>query len=75
MIGPFNVYWIERQILENVKSISVKLCNHKDVLKFAFDFTFQGTSAFVFGAMSFLDKVSNGAGVMIIQYLHPCNSM
>lgn len=30
------------------------------------------TSAFVYGSMSFLDKLSNGAAVMIIQYLHPC---
>jgi len=28
--------------------------------------------AFVYGAMSFTDKLSNGIAVVIIQYLHPC---
>ncbi|XP_023336394.1 major facilitator superfamily domain-containing protein 12 [Eurytemora carolleeae] len=31
-----------------------------------------GSSAFVYGAMSFTDKVSNGLVVMLIQYLIPC---
>ncbi|CAI5799111.1 Hypothetical predicted protein [Podarcis lilfordi] len=30
------------------------------------------SGAFVYGAMSFTDKVANGVGVMIIQNLHPC---
>ncbi|XP_042335647.1 major facilitator superfamily domain-containing protein 12 [Sceloporus undulatus] len=30
------------------------------------------SGAFVYGAMSFTDKVSNGVAVMIIQNLHPC---
>uniref|UniRef100_A0A673MU58 Major facilitator superfamily domain-containing protein 12 n=1 Tax=Sinocyclocheilus rhinocerous TaxID=307959 RepID=A0A673MU58_9TELE len=30
------------------------------------------SGAFVYGAMSFTDKVANGIGVMIIQTLHPC---
>lgn len=30
------------------------------------------TSAFVYGSMSLLDKLSNGAAIMVIQYLHPC---
>ncbi len=30
------------------------------------------SGAFVYGAMSFTDKLSNGVAVMIIQYLHPC---
>lgn len=32
------------------------------------------SGAFVFGSMSFLDKLSNGLAVMIIQKLHPCTS-
>lgn len=32
----------------------------------------QQSGAFVYGAMSFTDKVANGLGVMIIQTLHPC---
>uniref|UniRef100_A0A4W5RJS0 Major facilitator superfamily domain containing 12 n=1 Tax=Hucho hucho TaxID=62062 RepID=A0A4W5RJS0_9TELE len=32
------------------------------------------SGAFVYGAMSFTDKVANGIGVIIIQRLHPCNS-
>jgi len=30
------------------------------------------SSAFVYGAMSFTDKVSNGVGVMVIQHFIPC---
>ncbi|XP_031698672.1 major facilitator superfamily domain-containing protein 12-like [Anarrhichthys ocellatus] len=30
------------------------------------------SGAFVYGAMSFTDKLANGAAVMIIQALHPC---
>ncbi|XP_057305601.1 major facilitator superfamily domain-containing protein 12-like isoform X2 [Hydractinia symbiolongicarpus] len=30
------------------------------------------TGAFVYGSMSFLDKLSNGAAIMLIQYFHPC---
>lgn len=33
------------------------------------------SGAFVYGAMSFTDKVANGLGVMIIQTLHPCRTM
>jgi len=33
----------------------------------------QESGAFVYGAMSFTDKLSNGIGVQIIQILHPCN--
>ena len=29
------------------------------------------TGAFVFGIMSFADKLSNGAAVMVVQLLHP----
>ena len=32
------------------------------------------TGAFVYGSMSFLDKLSNGAAVMIIQSFHPCKN-
>lgn len=32
----------------------------------------QQSGAFVYGAMSFTDKVANGIAVMIIQALHPC---
>ena len=32
----------------------------------------QGSSAFVYGAMSFTDKLSNGIAIQIIQLLHPC---
>ncbi|XP_035279444.1 major facilitator superfamily domain-containing protein 12a isoform X1 [Anguilla anguilla] len=32
------------------------------------------SGAFVYGAMSFTDKVANGVGVMIIQLLHPCHT-
>ncbi|XP_029104923.1 major facilitator superfamily domain-containing protein 12-like [Scleropages formosus] len=32
------------------------------------------SGAFVYGAMSFTDKVANGLGVMIIQGLHPCHT-
>uniref|UniRef100_A0A8C4QEE6 Major facilitator superfamily domain containing 12a n=2 Tax=Eptatretus burgeri TaxID=7764 RepID=A0A8C4QEE6_EPTBU len=31
--------------------------------------------AFVYGAMSFTDKVSNGLAVMLIQNLHPCKNV
>ena len=33
----------------------------------------QGSAAFVYGVMSFTDKLSNGIVVQIIQVLHPCN--
>lgn len=33
------------------------------------------SGAFVYGAMSFTDKVANGLGVMIIQALHPCHTL
>jgi len=32
----------------------------------------QHSSAFVYGAMSFTDKMANGLAVMLIQNLHPC---
>lgn len=32
------------------------------------------SGAFVYGAMSFSDKVANGLAVMVIQSLHPCSS-
>ncbi|GCB78847.1 hypothetical protein scyTo_0016881 [Scyliorhinus torazame] len=32
------------------------------------------SGAFVYGSMSFTDKVANGLGVIIIQSLHPCKS-
>ncbi|KAM5230434.1 major facilitator superfamily domain-containing protein 12 isoform 2-T2 [Hipposideros larvatus] len=32
------------------------------------------SGAFVYGAMSFSDKVANGLAVMVIQSLHPCTS-
>lgn len=34
----------------------------------------QETGAFVYGAMSFLDKMSNGIVIQIIQLLYPKNS-
>ena len=30
------------------------------------------SGAFVYGAMSFTDKLSNGIAVMLIQHLNPC---
>ncbi|XP_049455131.1 major facilitator superfamily domain-containing protein 12-like [Epinephelus fuscoguttatus] len=33
------------------------------------------SGAFVYGAMSFTDKVANGVAVMIIQSLHPCHTV
>ncbi|CAL8347056.1 unnamed protein product [Merluccius merluccius] len=33
------------------------------------------SGAFVYGAMSFTDKVTNGAAVMVIQALHPCQTV
>ncbi|XP_054452421.1 major facilitator superfamily domain-containing protein 12a [Anoplopoma fimbria] len=33
------------------------------------------SGAFVYGAMSFTDKVANGVAVMIIQVLHPCHTV
>lgn len=33
----------------------------------------QHSGAFVYGAMSFLDKVANGLAVMVIQSLYPCS--
>ncbi|XP_068427534.1 major facilitator superfamily domain-containing protein 12a isoform X2 [Clinocottus analis] len=33
------------------------------------------SGAFVYGAMSFTDKLANGAAVMIIQFLHPCHTV
>ncbi|XP_028284264.1 major facilitator superfamily domain-containing protein 12-like [Parambassis ranga] len=33
------------------------------------------SGAFVYGAMSFTDKVANGLAVMIIQALHPCQTV
>lgn len=35
----------------------------------------QQSGAFVYGAMSFTDKLANGVAVMIIQALHPCQSV
>lgn len=35
----------------------------------------QQSGAFVYGAMSFTDKLANGVAVMIIQALHPCRSV
>lgn len=32
----------------------------------------QQSGAFVYGAMSFTDKLANGVAVMIIQAMHPC---
>ncbi|XP_066518087.1 major facilitator superfamily domain-containing protein 12a [Hoplias malabaricus] len=32
------------------------------------------SGAFVYGAMSFTDKVANGLGVMMIQSMHPCHT-
>ena len=32
----------------------------------------QQSGAFVYGAMSFTDKVANGVAVMMIQAMHPC---
>ncbi|XP_039623072.1 major facilitator superfamily domain-containing protein 12a isoform X2 [Polypterus senegalus] len=32
------------------------------------------SGAFVYGAMSFTDKVANGLGVLMIQSLHPCHT-
>ena len=34
----------------------------------------QETGAFVYGAMSFTDKLSNGITIQLIQIFHPCNS-
>ncbi|KAL9987295.1 hypothetical protein ACROYT_G001578 [Oculina patagonica] len=33
------------------------------------------TGAFVYGAMSFTDKLSNGIAVQLIQIFHPCNKL
>lgn len=33
------------------------------------------SGAFVYGAMSFTDKVANGLAVMVIQSLHPCHTV
>ncbi|XP_033838971.1 major facilitator superfamily domain-containing protein 12-like [Periophthalmus magnuspinnatus] len=33
------------------------------------------SGAFVYGAMSFTDKLANGLGVMLIQSLHPCHTV
>lgn len=35
----------------------------------------QQSGAFVYGAMSFTDKLANGFAVMVIQALHPCQSV
>lgn len=35
-------------------------------------FYFQSSGAFVFGAMSFTDKLSNGVAVMLLQQFSPC---
>ena len=39
-----------------------------------FFFNPQETGAFVYGAMSFTDKLSNGITVQLIQIFHPCNA-
>ena len=36
--------------------------------------SFQHTGAVVYGTMSFLDKLSGGAVVMLIQYFQPCKN-
>lgn len=36
-------------------------------------FSHQETSAFVYGAMSFVDKLSNGIAIQLIQVMQPCN--
>ena len=49
-------------------------CIFHDKLPFKFVFpitSFQETGAFVYGSMGFLDKLSNGGAIMLIQYLHP----
>lgn len=35
----------------------------------------QQSGAFVYGAMSFTDKLANGVAVMMIQAMHPCPSV
>ena len=37
-------------------------------------FFLQGSSAFVYGLMSFTDKLSNGVAIQIIQIMHPCKT-
>lgn len=44
------------------------------VCMYCFFFNPQETGAFVYGAMSFTDKLSNGIAVQLIQIFHPCNS-
>ena len=39
-----------------------------------FNVFLQDTSAFVYGSMSFLDKLSNGVAIILIQYFHPCKN-
>lgn len=38
----------------------------------SFPLPLQHSGAFVYGAMSFTDKMANGLAVMAIQNLHPC---
>ena len=37
-----------------------------------YNLLFQSSGAFVYGAMSFVDKLSNGIAVVVIQNLQPC---
>ena len=38
----------------------------------SFNMSLQTSGAFVYGSMSFTDKLSNGIAVVVIQRLHPC---
>ena len=53
-------------------TISLHIVQHYNIVILYIYYLLQGSSAFVYGAMSFTDKLSNGIAIQIIQLLHPC---
>ena len=58
--------------LPNSVTFTMKKIHFQRKINFVFPITlFKETGAFVYGSMGFLDKLSNGGAIMLIQYLHP----
>lgn len=49
-------------------------CTYNAYMLCSKHYTLQGSAGFVYGVMSFTDKVSNGVAIQIVQLLHPCKS-
>ena len=72
--GVIGFHALDKNVLK--KSL-VCLCRITYFVDFVcvFFFVSQETGAFVYGAMSFTDKLSNGVAVQLIQIFHPCNKI